>query len=155
VYKKRFEQLLKDQENNKQHTIIDVSDRKKNELNIPEDIIATVLDSLAVFKEKNEFLSTNITLQKLAKRLKTNHTYLSKIVNVYEGKSFNSFMNDLRVDYTIKRLQDDATFRKYTIDAIAEESGFSNTRTFSRAFQRKTNLNPSYFIKNINASHEK
>ncbi|WP_430412370.1 helix-turn-helix domain-containing protein [Kordia sp.] len=153
VYRKRFEQLLKDQENNKQHTIIDVSDRKKNELNIPENIVTTVLNSLTVFKEKNEFLSTNITLQKLAKRLKTNHSYLSKIVNVYEGKSFNTFVNDLRIEYTVNRLQNDAVFRKYTIDAIAEESGFSNTRTFSRAFQRKTNLNPSYFIKNLNASH--
>ncbi|WP_298426157.1 AraC family transcriptional regulator [uncultured Kordia sp.] len=155
IYKKRFEELLKAQQTKKQHTIIDVSDAKKNELNIPEDIIKTVLNSLAVFKENNEFLSSNINLQKLAKRLKTNHTYLSKIVNVYEGKSFNTFMNDLRIDYTIERLQNDAVFRKYTIDAIAEESGFSNTRTFSRSFQRKTNLNPSYFIKNLNASFEK
>ncbi len=93
-----------------------------------------------------------MTLQKLAKRFKTNHTYLSKIINIYEGKSFNAFINELRISYTIKRLQTDAVFRKYTIDAIAEESGFSNTRTFSRAFQRKTNLNPSYFIKNLNAS---
>lgn len=152
VYKKRFEQLLKEQEENKRHTIIDVSDRKKSELNIPEDIIALVLKNLADFKQKEEFLSSNVTLQKLAKRFKTNHTYLSKIINIYEGKSFNAFINELRISYTIKRLQTDAVFRKYTIDAIAEESGFSNTRTFSRAFQRKTNLNPSYFIKNLNAS---
>lgn len=155
LYKKRFEQLLKDQEEKKQHTIIDVSDLKKTGLNIPEDIVTTILSSLEVFKEKNEFLSPNITLQKLAKRLKTNHSYLSKIVNVYEGKSFNTFINDLRIDYTTKRLQSDAIFRKYTIDAIAKESGFSNTRTFSRAFHRKTNLNASYFIKNLNSLNEK
>ncbi|MBC8756594.1 helix-turn-helix transcriptional regulator [Kordia sp. YSTF-M3] len=153
VYKKRFEQLLKDQENTKQHTIIDVSDRKKSELNIPEDIVTSVLKNLNDFKQKDEFLSSNVTLQKLAKRFKTNHTYLSKIINVYEDKSFNQFINELRITYAIERLQTDATFRKYTIDAIAEESGFSNTRTFSRAFQRKTNLNPSYFIKNLKASH--
>ncbi len=151
-YKKRFEELLKAQEETKQHTIIDVSDQKQRELNVPEDIVNTVLKSLADFKEKNEFLTTNITLQKLAKRFKTNHTYLSKIINVYEGQSFNAFVNDLRISYAMKRLQTDAIFRKYTIDAIAEESGFSNTRTFSRAFQKKTNLNPSYFIKNLNAS---
>lgn len=152
VYKKRFEQLLKDQENNKQHTIIDVSDRKRSELDIPEDIVASLLKKLKDFKQKDEFLSSNVTLQKLAKHFKTNHTYLSKTINVYEGKNFNLFMNDLRIEHTIKRLQTDVIFRKYTIDAIAEESGFSNTRTFSRAFQRKTNLNPSYFIKNLNAS---
>lgn len=154
VYKRRFEELLKTQQTKKQHTVIDVSDAKKNELNIPEDIVHTVLESLTTFKENQEFLSSNITLQKLAKRLKTNHSYLSKIVNMYEGKSFNTFINDLRIDYTIERLQNDTIFRKYTIDAIAEESGFSNTRTFSRSFQRKTNLNPSYFIKNLNTLHE-
>lgn len=151
-YKKRFEELLKAQEETKQHTIIDVSDQKQRALNIPEDIVNTVLKSLADFKEKNEFLATNVTLQKLAKSFKTNHTYLSKIINVYEGQSFNAFVNDLRISYAMNRLQTDAVFRKYTIDAIAEESGFSNTRTFSRAFQKKTNLNPSYFIKNLNAS---
>jgi AraC-like DNA-binding protein len=154
LYQKRFEQLLQAQEDKKQHTIIDVSDQKKAALNIPEDIVAAVLEKLSDFKQKEAFLTSNITLQKLAKDFKTNHTYLSKIINMYEGKSFNAFINDLRISYTINRLQNDSVFRKYTIDAIAEESGFSNTRTFSRAFQRKTNLNPSYFIKNLNASHE-
>ncbi|MEM6720411.1 MAG: helix-turn-helix domain-containing protein [Bacteroidota bacterium] len=151
IYKKRFEQLLKTQET-QQHSVIEVSDHKKSALQIPEDIVSTILENLEDFKQKNEFLSPNITLHKLAKRFKTNHTYLSKIINVYEGKSFNAFVNDLRITYTMNRLQKDIIFRKYTIDAIAEESGFSNTRTFSRAFQRKTNLNPSYFIKNLNAS---
>jgi AraC-like DNA-binding protein len=154
-YKKRFEALLQSQETKAKHTIIDVSDRKKEELHIPEDIVTAVLENLANFKKKNEFLSSDITLQKLAKRLKTNHSYLSKIINVYEGKSFNSFVNDLRIEYTVNRLQNDSVFRKYTIDAIAEESGFRNTRTFTRAFQRKTNLNPSYFIKNLKNLDEK
>ncbi|MEM6686618.1 MAG: helix-turn-helix domain-containing protein [Bacteroidota bacterium] len=152
VYKKRFEELLQAQKTSKQHAIIEVSDRKRSDLNIPEDIATAILKNLDDFKQKDEFLSPNITLHKLAKRFKTNHTYLSKIINVYEGKSFNAFVNDLRITYTINRLQNNAIFRKYTIDAIAEESGFSNTRTFSRAFQRRTNLNPSYFIKNLNAS---
>jgi len=152
VYKKRFEELLKAQENTKQHSIIDVSDHKKSELNIPEEIVTSVLENLIDFEEKKEFLFSDITLHKLAKRFKTNHTYLSKIINVYKGQSFNQFINDLRITYTIQRLQTDATFKKYTIDAIAEESGFSNTRTFSRAFHRKTNLNASYFIKNLKTS---
>jgi len=152
VYKKRFELLLEQQQHNEELISNTLSKNSKKELNIPEDIVDEVLKKIILFKEKNEFLAVDITLQKLAKNLKTNHTYLSKIINVFEDKSFNAFINDLRVDYTIKRLQDDSIFRKYTIDAIAKESGFSNTRTFTRAFQRKTNLKPSFFIKNI---HEK
>jgi AraC-like DNA-binding protein len=56
----------------------------------------------------------------------------------------------LRVAYTISKLKEEKTFRNYTIIAIAEEVGFSNAKSFSKAFSKTTDINPSYFIKELN-----
>ncbi|MBQ0733883.1 helix-turn-helix domain-containing protein [Aquimarina celericrescens] len=84
-----------------------------------------------------------------SKKLKTNSSYFSKIINIYKGKNFTNYINDLRVDYSIEKLQNDKKFRLYSIEAISREVGFGSTQSFSRAFTKKTGLTVSYFIKNI------
>jgi len=66
-----------------------------------------------------------------------------------KGKNFSSYLSDLRVDYAIDRIKNNSQFRLYSIKAIAEETGFKNTESFSKAFHKKTGIYPSYFIKNI------
>jgi AraC-like DNA-binding protein len=56
----------------------------------------------------------------------------------------------LRVKYAFERLKDDSIFRKYTIKAIAQESGFKGAESFSKEFFKKYGVNPSYFIKELN-----
>lgn len=146
--KKHFEALLKENKSLASSSY-NISLERSSEINIPKEIVERVLEQVDDFKKSKGFLSPNLTLQLMAKNLKTNHSYLSKIINIYESKSFSTFLNELRIDYAIERLQVDTIFIKYTIDAIAQESGFSNTRSFTRAFKRKTNINPSYFIKNL------
>ena len=36
------------------------------------------------------------------------------------------------------------------VQAIAKESGFNNTESFSKAFYKKTGIKPSYFIRELN-----
>ncbi|WP_159025502.1 AraC family transcriptional regulator [Aquimarina sp. Aq78] len=40
-------------------------------------------------------------------------------------------------------------YRKYTVQAIAQEIGFNNSEAFSKAFYKKTGIYPSYFIKKL------
>lgn len=84
----------------------------------------------------------------MQKKLETNSTYLSKTINQYKNKNFSQYINDLRIEDTITRLREDKKFRNYSIKAIAEEVGFSNSESFSKAFFKKTGYQPSYFIKN-------
>ena len=44
----------------------------------------------------------------------------------------------------------DKKFRQYTIHALALEFGFNNAESFSTAFDKKTGIKPSFFIKNLN-----
>ena len=101
------------------------------------------------FENKNKFLANNINLVSLAKELNTNSTYLSHIINNTAGKNFANYINDLRIDYAIKKLKKEPKFRRYSIAAIAEEVGFNNIKSFSRAFLKKTGEHPSEYIKKL------
>lgn len=124
-------------------------------LGIDPHIVDEVLLSLETFEKGETYLTNQISLKDVAKIVNTNSKYLSKIVNTYKGKNFTTYINDLRIDYLVNHVQTDTKYQKYTIRAIAEEIGFSNPEGFSRAFQKKTGLKPSYFIKKVRESSEK
>ena len=128
---------------------IKIKEAETKEVEIIDETKARLLKKLKNFEEKELYLSRNSSLNEVAKKLKTNTSYLSKLVNTQKGKSFTAYITDLRVNYAIKRLKNDKKFRSYTIDSIAQEIGFNRSESFSRAFKNKTGLYPSYFIKNL------
>lgn len=125
------------------------SNHKSSDIDIPEAIIISIKKSLKIFEEENQYLNSNITLGKLAKKFGSNTSYVSKVINHTKGRSFSSYLNFLRVNYSIKRLIEDSNFRKFTIKAIDEESGFKSAETYSKKFYELHGIYPSYFIKNI------
>lgn len=124
-------------------------------LEIDSTIVEEVLQSLESFEASNAYLENQISLKDVAKLVNTNSKYLSKIVNSYKEKNFTTYINDMRIEYLINHLQTETKYQKYTIRAIAEEIGFSNPEGFSRAFQKKTGLKPSYFIKKVREATQK
>ncbi|PHS63451.1 MAG: hypothetical protein COB12_09130 [Flavobacterium sp.] len=146
LFKKRFEALENQLEikSNKENKILSEED-----LGLPITIIEEILSKLIVFENKNKFLSQNISLNELSKNFKTNSTYLSKVINLKKDKNFSQYINDLRVDYSVIKIKEDSKFRRYTIKAIANESGFKNAESFSKAFYKKFGLYPSYYLKQL------
>ncbi|MGY3792184.1 helix-turn-helix domain-containing protein [Aquimarina sp. 433] len=149
-YQKRFESLLTKKEVPKETPIVKESEKKEAEdIGISETIVQHILASLDDFEGKKEYLTPNITTAGLAKQFETNAKYLSKVINFYKQKSFIAYINDLRVDYVVEKLQTDQKLRNYTIKAIAREIGFNTTEAFSKSFLKKTGIYPSYFIKQL------
>ncbi|WP_271783633.1 response regulator transcription factor [Aquimarina algiphila] len=152
--KKRFLNLLEEQKNKDQgqpeFTAISNTISKKEEIDIPEEVITTVLKKLHGFEESVRFSKKQYTLNSLAKELQTNSAYLSKIINVHKNMNFANYLNNLRVDFAVGELTTDKALRSYTIKAIAEEVGFKNAQSFSSAFHKRTGIYPSYFIKQLN-----
>ncbi|EZH71608.1 hypothetical protein ATO12_06505 [Aquimarina atlantica] len=153
VNKKRFLKLLEDQKN-KEHDLlefvnINTNISKKQDIDIPKDVVETVLQKLHNFEKSAKFSKKHYTLNSLAKELNTNSAYLSKIINVYKNVNFANYLNNLRVDFAVDELTSNKSLRSYTIKAIAEEVGFKNAQSFSSAFYKKTGIYPSYFIKHL------
>ncbi|WP_298417401.1 helix-turn-helix domain-containing protein [uncultured Kordia sp.] len=153
VYKKRFDALMLEYENKEkkkeEEPVKKIPVITKASVGIPQEIIDSVLVKLDKFEKNHKFTKKSYTLTKLAKELDTNSTYLSKIINMTKGMNFAKYMNEIRIDYAITQLKENRLFRSYTIKAIAIEVGFNNAQSFSVAFNKKTGIHPSYFLKQL------
>ncbi|WP_160114749.1 helix-turn-helix domain-containing protein [Aquimarina sp. AU474] len=129
-------------------------DSNTREIVIDDDKVAHVIKGLTKLESQEFYLRSDCNLRSVAKKVKTNATYLSKIINMHEQKNFNEYINDLRIDYALKRLKNDRKFRSFSIKSIATEIGYKSDYSFAKHFKSKTGLNPSYYIKNIE-KHEK
>ncbi|WP_282079865.1 AraC family transcriptional regulator [Aquimarina algiphila] len=150
-YKKRFKKLMNTEASSVsiKEEVSGINMAKPEAIGISEEIVKMILEGLQQFEDEEGFLSSNITTGDLAKQLKTNTKYLSKVINTYKEKSFSVYINELRIGYVIDKLKSDTKFRLYTIKAISREIGFNTTEAFSKSFYKKTGIYPSYFIKQL------
>jgi AraC-like DNA-binding protein/tetratricopeptide (TPR) repeat protein len=155
-YQKRYEAII-NQSNIIVEEKITSKDLKQQPVvaDIDEDVVQEILQELHQFEQEKDYLTNQISLKDVAKITNTNSKYLSKVINSYKDKNFTTYINDLRIDYLVDQIQHDPIYRKYTIRAIAEEGGFSNPESFFRAFQKRTGLKPSYFIKKVREDQQK
>ncbi len=126
--------------------------KEKTILDLDEKRIDIISKGLTLFEKSHGYLENTITLKSLAETLETNSSYLSKYINSVKETNFSTYISDLRIHYAIHRLQKDTKFRSYTIDAIASDVGFSNTRSFTNHFKRVTGITVSYFMKKLPSS---
>jgi AraC-like DNA-binding protein len=118
-------------------------------LNINDDEMKRIIEKINELEDKNYYLRMDLTASSLAKKLKTNTTYLSKIINIHYQKKFTTYINDLRIDFVIDRLKEDNLFRRYSIQSLANEVGFKSKESFNAAFKKRTGVLPSVLIKEL------
>ncbi|MEO8515836.1 MAG: helix-turn-helix domain-containing protein [Flavobacterium sp.] len=116
---------------------------------ISHDNEKTLLAKLKVLEDKLFYLKPEFTQQEVAKKIKTNTTYLSYVVNKNYNKSFSVYYNELRIAYVINQIINNTRYREYTTQAIAESAGFKNADSFSSSFKKKTGVTPYQFINEI------
>jgi AraC-like DNA-binding protein len=155
-YRKRFEKVMNQFTETNENTIpvtrakeITVGISTIEEIGILQELVDDIIVKLNLFENANGYLESKISVQTLSRTFETNSKYLSKIVNVCKGKSFIQYINDLRIEHAIITLKKDDKLTKYTIQALAEEFGFSSAESFSAAFYKKTGIKPTYFIKEL------
>ncbi len=132
---------LKTQENEQNEEV--------REVVIDDAKVSEILKNLDKMEESEYFLRSDCSLRSIATKIKTNTTYLSLVIKERKGKKFNNYINDLRIDYALKRLKNDKKFRSFSIRSIAKEIGYKSDNSFTKHFKAKTGLNPSYYIKKI------
>ena len=93
-----------------------------------------------------QLLNKNLKLSDLAAEIGHNERMVSKAINKFGSGNFNKFINTFRVDHS-KNLLIGGEYDHYTIEAIAEESGFSNKVSFYNSFKSHVGMSPSEFKK--------
>jgi AraC-like DNA-binding protein len=97
-----------------------------------------------LMNEEKIYLSCDLTLDKVAKKLTTNTTYLSRTVNEQFDMSFSNYLNKYRIEEAkvliCKHEQDIMSF-----EGIANSCGFKSRSSFNQAFKRFTGMTPTEF----------
>lgn len=148
VYKKRYEKLLLKNPTPKGSKRTE-STAAGSSLKIPESVVTSIISNLDSFEKEGAYLANSITLLNLAKDFKTNANYLSKVINLVKNKNFSTYISDLRINHSIKEIRSNPKLLNYKVKALAQEFGFGNAESFTKAFYKKTGIYPSYYIKQL------
>ncbi|MGM5629868.1 helix-turn-helix transcriptional regulator [Apibacter raozihei] len=148
--------LIKLQENNLNSIDIKVENNasKQNPIGksvtkIADETANQIILKLDRFEQSLKFLKKDISLTTLAHSLNTNPKYLSELIKETKSKSFNKYINGLRINYITKKLFESTVYRQYKIKYLAEECGYSSPQVFVLAFKNENGVTPSYYIEQL------
>lgn len=119
---------------------------QKSTTSISKDKEAELLHKLAEFEKSKKFTNKNITIASLSSQLSTNTNYLSEVINTHKNKNFNTYINELRIQYIIHKIHSDPAYHNYKISYLAEECGLPYS-SFASVFKNFTGMTPSAFLK--------
>jgi AraC-like DNA-binding protein len=146
--KRLFEELMNHKPETDQSLDSD-SSSKETELDINPEVISEIIKNLEKFERNKKYLEKDMTLAKMASLFNTNMKYASKIIARYRDKGTIEYISDLKIDHIVALLKNENKYRNYTNKALGEESGFGSTQNFTRAFNNRTGLSPTYFINKL------
>ena len=148
----RFLKIIQDLKESKTSEIsilqIDITEPQPKQT-LDEEFIEKIALGLKKLEQKKTFLDPNFKLAFVAKKLNTNTAYLSQYFNQVMQKTFSEYTQELRIHYVLQKLKDAPYFRKYTLQAIAEEVGYKDANTLVRVFKKQTGLSPNYYIEKL------
>ena len=86
-----------------------------------------------------------------------NQRYLSHVIKTHKNSDFANYVNELRINYIVKKINENPDYLKYKISYLAELCGFSSHTRFTINFKKVTGTTPSVYIakvreKNLQAS---
>lgn len=149
-YEAKIDSLVQAYEDNNFTTVssVEITDEDNSEqklesvkkININPDTFKEIEEQLKRFEKQKEFLLPNINTTTLAIKFNTNYKYLSEVIRITKNKSFTQYVNDLRIEEGLKKIQSDKKILLYNNDAIALEFGFNNYKTFKKAFFNSTQV---------------
>lgn len=113
---------------------------------VSEETEGRLLRALEAFEEKYGYNEKGISLGKIATKLGTNTKYLSFVIKKHRADNFSNYINGLRINYILQKIENEFEYRKYKVSYLAEESGFSSASAFTKVFNDVTGVSPSSYI---------
>lgn len=96
-----------------------------------------------LMREEKIYKDNFITKDKVAELLRTNRTYLSRIINEQAQLSFTHYVNRFRIEEAIRLLSDPEN--DTPLKAISADLGFNSISTFYNLFQSTVGMTPSQY----------
>ena len=123
----------------KQDLPVELDNPDKEEDNVsPNDLTDNIEPLLQKYcVDTRLYLQHELTLPQLAKAIGSNRFYISKYFSS-KGMNYNTYINDLRVNHFVSLYREAvATHRSFTIQELANDSGYRSYSTFNLAFKQR------------------
>src|SRR5690606_332437 len=85
---------------------------------VPEETELQLLHKLDRFEAGKKFTNPDMSIALLAAQFDTNTKYLSEVINRQKGKNFNSYINELRINYIIEKLRTESVYFNYKVSYL-------------------------------------
>lgn len=96
------------------------------------------------FEEDKPYLKAGLSLDDVCRKIGTNRTYLSQMINESYHQNFNGYINDLRIKEA-RRLLSSPEYNHISVEGIGSMAGFSSKVTFHTHFKKMIGVTPSYY----------
>ncbi len=147
AYKKLVEQNLKSMKLEKQvqQSLINLSE---NDIRIkidPDDRNSELALRFEKFlAEEKPYLWSEVSLDEFCKKLNTNRTYLSKLINDKYSMGFYDLLFEYRIRTAMEYLND-PKFKHISVEGIGEMTGFKSNSNFYKRFKSVVGMTPNQF----------
>lgn len=93
------------------------------------------------------YLQHDLTLSQLARAVGTNRSYLGQYFSS-QGTTYNAYINNLRINHFMNICREAvAAHRPFTVQQLANDSGYRSYSTFSLAFKNRTGQSVTAWIR--------
>jgi len=133
----------------------DNKEKTSGEIIISKDVVEESLLKLKQYEKTKLYLSGQTDLKSLANFIGQNRVYTSIILNDYLNTSFKDYINRLRINYAIKKINESESFRNLSIETISEQLGYKTANTFTKSFKLITGFTPYKYIMRVKKTLKK
>lgn len=103
-------------------------------------------DLCRLMESERLFTEAQLTREKVAERLGTNRTYLTRIIKEKTNMNYLQYINSYRINEAIRILSDKDKV-DYPLKRIWSDLGFSSPSTFYKLFQQAVGITPTTYRK--------
>ena len=100
-----------------------------------------------LFENEKIYRDPNLKITHVCNRLKTNRTYISKLINNQFNSTFSDFVNSYRVEEA-KTLLTQNPSHLFSLNHVSEAAGFGSLSSFIRIFKDKVGVTPGRYREN-------
>lgn len=108
-----------------------------------------LLEKLSKFESSTRFTHKDMSLAMLASQIETNTKYLSEIIKKHKAKNFKTYINTLRINYIVNKLETESKYRNYKVSYLATSCGFSSHSSFATVFKQVKGVSPTQYINTL------
>ncbi|MBE0640178.1 MAG: helix-turn-helix transcriptional regulator [Bacteroidales bacterium] len=132
------------------HPVLTQMEEKKV---VPDDGAGEIIRKIEThFLQDKPYLDQRFAISDLSRKTGIGKNKLTLVINEVMGKNFYSLINDYRVREAMDMMK--ANGKNYTIDAVADMSGFQSRSSFYACFKKYTGQTPREFMANLKQDNQ-